>query len=213
MSKTDRVRVYYNLHKKCFSIQDYKTGLVIKHTNQLNLSNAMFVVRKSGNERVRSEGKKNVHAFVNGIVSDKSSGHLVVSNSFHNSYRVRYNPYEMDYFHYEKMVTDWEGEKPVWLPVSKHWIGDVYLNIVNGKPVMYADIDKLGDTKNGKRSDTNNGKLGDTRFTMPKKILNFHIPKGSLKGTKLYEEFQKFLERKNKILENKNKIKKKTVVI
>ena len=135
MSKTDRVRVYYNLHKRCFSIQDYKTGLVTKHTNQLNLSNALFVVRKSGNERVRSEGKKNVHAFVNGIVNDKPSD----TNSFHNSYRVRYNPYEMDYFHYERIVNN----KPKWLPVDNHWIGDVYLFIENGKPVMYADIDKL----------------------------------------------------------------------
>ena len=197
MSKTDRVRVYYNLHKKCFSVQDYKTGLVTKHTNQLFLTNALFVVRKSGNERVKSEGKKNVHAFVNGIVNDKPSN----TNSFHNSYRVRYNPYEMDYFHYERIVND----KPVWLPVDKHWIGNVSLNIVNTKPVMYANIDKLGDT--------NIDKLGDTRFTMPKKILKFHIPKGSLKGTKLYEEFHEFLERKNKIIENKNKIKKKTVVI
>ena len=186
MSKTDRVRVYYNLHKKCFSVQDYKTGLVTKHTNKLNLSNAMFVVRKSGNERVRSEGKKNVHAFVNGIVNDKSS-------DIKHWHEVRYNPYEMDYFHYERIVND----KPVWLPVDKHWIGNVSLNIVNGKPVMYANIDKLG----------------DTRFTMPKKILKFHIPKGSLQGTKLCEEFHKFLERKNKILENKNKIKKKTIVI
>ena len=194
MSKTDRVRVYYNLHKKCFSVQDYKTGLVTKHTNQLDLSNALFVVRKSGNERVKSEGKKNVHAFVNGIVNDKSS-------DTKHWYEVRYNPYEMDYFHYERIVND----KPVWLPVDKHWIGNVSLNIVNTKPVMYANIDKLGDT--------NIDKLGDTRFTMPKKILKFHIPKGSLKGTKLYKEFHEFLERKNKIIENKNKIKKKTVVI
>ena len=194
MSKTDRVRVYYNLHKKCFSVQDYKTGLVTKHTNQLDLSNALFVVRKSGNERVKSEGRKNVHAFVNGIVNDKSS-------DTKNWCKVCYNPYEMDYFHYERIVND----KPIWLPVDKHWIGNVSLNIVNAKPVMYADIDKLGDT--------NNDKLGDTRFTMPKKILKFHIPKGSLKGTKLYKEFHEFLERKNKIIENKNKIKKKTVVI
>jgi len=26
MSSTDRIRAYYNLHKKCFSVQDYKTG-------------------------------------------------------------------------------------------------------------------------------------------------------------------------------------------
>ena len=201
MPKTDRVRVYYNnrgnrLHKKCFSVQDYKTGLVTKHTNQLDLSNALFVVRKSGNERVKSEGRKNVHAFVNGIVNDKSS-------DTNNWYEVRYNPYEMDYFHYKRIVNN----KPVWISVDKHWIGNVSLNIVNTKPVMYADIDKL------LNNDTNKLLNNDTRFTMPKKILKFLIPKGSLKGTKLYEEFHEFLERKNKIIENKNKIKKKTVVI
>ena len=158
MSKTDRVRVYYNLHKKCYSVQDYKTGLVTKHTNRLNLSNAMFVVRKSGNERVRSEGKKNVHAFVNGIVNDKQD--YTFFKKVEVSYKVRYNPYEMDYFHYEKMVTDWQGAKSVWLPVSKHWIGDVYLNIVDGKPVMYANIDKLSVTSSTKKlGDTNNDNI------------------------------------------------------
>ena len=204
MTKTDRVRVYYNIHKRCFSVQDYKTGLVIRHSHRLFLTNAMFVVRKSGNERVRNEGKKNAHAFVNGIVVNRFAK---IDNEF--CFPVRYNPYTMDYFHYQRDVNN----KLVWLPVDKHWIGNVTLNIINDKPIMYADIDKLGDTKNDKSNDTNNGKLGDTRYTMPKKILKFHIPKGSLKGTKLYDEFQKFLKRKNKIIENKNKIKKKTVVI
>ena len=191
MSKTDRVRVYYNLHKKCFSVQDYKTGLVTKHTNQLFLTNALFVVRKSGNERVKSEGKKNVHAFVNGIVNDKSS-------DTKNWYEVRYNPYEMDYFHYKRIVNN----KPVWLQVDKHWIGNVSLNIVNGKPVMYADIDKLGDTNNDKRGDTKENPLLIKKKDFETKIFsknnNFKI---------------NFLEKKIKIFENKNKIKKKTIVI
>jgi len=192
MSKTDRVRVYYNLHKRCFSIQDYKTGLVTKHTNQLNLSNALFVVRKSGNERVRSEGKKNVHAFVNGIVNDKPSD----TNSFHNSYRVRYNPYEMDYFHYERIVNN----KPKWLPVDNHWIGDVYLFIENGKPVMYADIDKLSSKKLSTNSLKNEKEFGVTD------LLNTQFFKSSVVGGK-------FLRRKRKIIDSRNKIKKKTVVI
>mgnify|MGYP003134769093 CR=1 FL=1 len=200
MSKTDRVRVYYNLHKKCFSIQDYKTGLVIKHTNQLNLSNAMFVVRKSGNERVRSEGKKNVHAFVNGIVSDKSSGHLVVSNSFHNSYKVRYNPYEMDYFHYERIVNN----KPKWIPVDNHWIGNVYLFIENGKPVMYADIDKLSATSSTKKLSTHSSK--DEKEFGVTELLNTQFFKSSVVGGK-------FLRKKRKIIDSRNKIKKKTIVI
>ena len=134
MTKTDRVRVYYNIHKKCFSVQDYKTGLVIRHSHRLFLTNAMFVVRKSGNERVRNEGKKNVHAFVNGIVVNRFAK---IDNEF--CFPVRYNPYQMDYFHYQRDVNN----KLVWLPVDKHWIGNVTLNIVNDKPIIYADIDKL----------------------------------------------------------------------
>ncbi len=171
MSNTDRIRAYYNLHRKCFSVQDYKTGLVIEHTDKLFVTNAMFVVRKSGNERVKQEGKKNVHAFVNGIRSKLKQGMMPEFAS----YKVRYDPYTMDYFHYQRDVNN----KLVWLPVDKHWIGNVTLNIINDKPIMYADIDKLGDTKNDKSNDTNNGKLGDTRYTMPIKILKFHI-KGSL---------------------------------
>ena len=74
MSNTDRVRVYYNIREKCFSVQDYKTGLVIEHTDSLFFTNAMFVVRKSGNEKVKREGRKNVHAFVNGIRSKFKQG-------------------------------------------------------------------------------------------------------------------------------------------
>ena len=201
MSKTDRVRVYYNLHKKCFSVQDYKTGLVTKHAYRLFLTNAMFVVRKSGNERVRSEGKKNVHAFVNGIVVNRSAK---IDNE--HCFVVRYNPYTMDYFHYQRDVSN----ELVWLPVDKHWIGNVTLNIINGKPVMYADIDKLGDTKNDKRVDTNNDKRGDTKenpLLIKKKDFE----------TKIFSKNNNFkinfLEKKIKIFENKNKIKKKTIVI
>ena len=195
MSKTDRVRVYYNLHKKCFSVQDYKTGLVTKHTNKLNLSNAMFVVRKSGNERVRSEGKKNVHAFVNGIVNDKQDYTKVGV-----SYKVRYNPYEMDYFHYERIVNN----KPKWLPVDNHWIGDVYLNIVNGKPVMYANIDKLSATSCTKKLSTNS--LNDEKEFGVTDLLNTQFFRSSKIGGE-------FLRKKRKIIDRRNKIKKKTVVI
>jgi len=147
MSNTDRVRAYYNLHRKCFSVQDYKTGLVIEHTNKLRFTNAMFVVRKSGNEKVKKEGRKNVHAFVNGIRQSKwITPHL--------SYQeVKYNPHTMDYFKYKRVMTTCDN---LWLDVDRHWIGNVWLFMFDGKPCIYADIDKLliadtnllnGDTK------------------------------------------------------------------
>ena len=146
MSNIDRVRAYYNLHRKCFSVQDYKTGLVVEHTDSLFFTNAMFVVRKSGNEKVKREGRKNVHAFVNGIRSKLKQGMMPEFAS----HKVRYDPHTMDYFHYERIVNG----KPEWLPIDRHWIGNVYLYMSKGKPKIFADIDKLGDTKVDKPSDT-----------------------------------------------------------
>ena len=193
-----RNRVYFNVREKNLSVLDYKTNKVTRKVSQAYLTNAMFVVRKSGNKRVREEGRKNVHAFVNGIIQNRLPNN---QDLFHYAHKVRYDPYTMDCFHYERIVNG----KSRWLPVDKHWIGRVWIYIENGKPNMYADIDKL--------VDTNDDKPSDTRYTMPVKMLKFHIPKGSLKGTKLDDEFQKFLKKKRKIIENKNKIIDKTVAI
>jgi len=147
MSNTDRIRAYYNLHKKCFSVQDYQSGLVIEHTDKLFVTNAMFVVRKSGNERVKKEGKKNVHAFVNGIRSKLKQG-MMPEFACHE---VKYDPYTMDFFHYKRTInhSSWSRFEDThhWLPIDKHWIGNVYLYMNKGKPVIYADIDKLSGEK------------------------------------------------------------------
>ena len=170
-----RNRVYFNVREKNLSVLDYKTNKVIKKVTQAYLTNALFVVRKSGQKRVREEGRKNVHAFVNGIIQPK----LDDAMPQHEVCRVRYDPYTMDYFHYERIVNG----KPKWLPVSQCWIGKVYLNIVNGKPIIHADIDNISS------------------------VLNLSkLPKTSLVDAT-------FLRRKRKIIENKNKIIDKTVAI
>ena len=170
-----RNRVYFNVREKNLSVLDYKTNKVIKKVTQAYLTNALFVVRKSGQKRVREEGRKNVHAFVNGIIQPK----LDDAMPQHEVCRVRYDPYTMDYFHYERIVNG----KPKWLPVSQCWIGKVYLNIVNGKPIIHADIDNMSS------------------------VLNLSkLPKTSLVDAT-------FLRRKRKIIENKNKIIDKTNAI
>ena len=190
MSNTDSVRAYYNLHKKCFSVQDYKTGLVVEHTDSLFFTNAMFVVRKSGNERVKKEGRKNGHAFVNGIRSKLKQGMMPEFAS----HKVRYDPHTMDYFHYERIVNG----KPEWLPIDRHWIGNVYLYMSNGKPKIFADIDKLGDTKvleNDKQSDTKKEPL--------------MVIKDETCIKRLYEGggfSMEFLRKKRKQIENKKKL-------
>ena len=182
MSSTDRIRTYYNLHKKCFSVQDYKTGKVVEHTNRLYLSNALFVVRKSGNERVKKEGRKNVHAFVNGIRHSNSEDVPLGS-----SYQVSYNPHTMDYFHYCRHVVGY----PQWLPVDRHWIGNVWLYMFDGKPVIYADIDKLSGEILSADASTDEPSMIIKGKTFEKLVY----PNGNVS--------MNFLERKRKIIKNK----------
>ena len=111
-----KVRVYWNLHKKVWSVQDGKSGLVIDHRQHLTLERARFVVRKGGQKRVREEGKKNVHAFAVGYVSEDQSSasqdlQLMFKVRSYHWHRVTYNPYKHDYFMLgeEEVPRDWVG--------------------------------------------------------------------------------------------------------
>jgi hypothetical protein len=62
---------------------------VIQHALTLNLKDARFVIQKGGQARVRREGKKYVHAFVVGTLTDEQvKTHLGIT----------YNPYVNDTF-------------------------------------------------------------------------------------------------------------------
>ena len=186
-----RNRVYFNVREKNLSVLDYKTNKVTQKVKQVYLTNAMFVVRKSGNKRVREEGRKNVHAFVNGIIQN-----IFPNNEefFYHSHKVRYDPYTMDCFHYERIVRG----KSRWLPVDKHWIGRVWIYVENGKPVMYADIDKLGDTKL-----LENDKSIDTKEKPLMVIKDDSCIKRYYDGGRFLMEF---LRKKQKQIENKKKL-------
>ena len=101
-----KVRVYWNLHKGCFSVQDYKTSKVIAHKQKVHLTDVKFHVRKGGNQRVRDEGKKNVHAFMIGNLVDSSLKFNDVPDDIAIGREVTYNPYKYDTFVtcYEKDV-------------------------------------------------------------------------------------------------------------
>ena len=181
-----RNRVYFNVREKNLSVLDYKTNKVTRKVSQVYLTNAMFVVRKSGNKRVREEGRKNVHAFVNGIRTKYRQG---VMPDF-ASHKVRYDPYTMDYYHYERIVNG----NAEWLPVDRHWIGNVYLYMNDGKPRIYADIDKLSGEK------------------LSASALNgepIHVIKDETCIKRYYDGCgfsMEFLRRKQKQIENKKKL-------
>ena len=87
------VRVYWNLHKGCWSVQDRKTGRVVKHVEACTLADVKFIVRPAGREKVRREGKKNVHAFAVGYIAQEQD---IDSSAYHH--KVSYNPYKNDFF-------------------------------------------------------------------------------------------------------------------
>lgn len=82
------VQVYYNLHKKCLSVQN-KERIVVAYVDRAIIRDAEFFVSEAGRQRVLREQCKNVHAKVRGSW-DASSQELEVDSSWR---RVRYNPY------------------------------------------------------------------------------------------------------------------------
>lgn len=86
-----KVFVYFNLHKKVFSVKDVKTGLVVAHTEDITLQDATFKVSEAGRQRVLKEQRKNVHA---GVVGTYTTNKLTE----HNPNRATYNPYKFDSF-------------------------------------------------------------------------------------------------------------------
>ena len=89
-----KVMVYYNLHKKTFSVKyDNK---VILHADYVKLGDVEFRVRAGGKERVRQEKSKNVHAFVIGTLLDYCEYPCEELPSEPNDNIVTYNPYKYD---------------------------------------------------------------------------------------------------------------------
>ena len=93
-----KIEVYRNLHQKCWSVRDAKTGLVIDHKDNIHIQDATLVVRPAGRKKVLQEQRKNVHAFIKGTTSDAI---LKLTD------QITYNPYKYDSF----VLT--ESEEPI----------------------------------------------------------------------------------------------------
>jgi len=102
------VEVYYNLHKKCLSVRDRKTGLVVKHTHAIKLVGrncygsglVRFSVSEKGRQRVLEQQRKNVHAFVRGsvVLNKVKSLEERKARKPKTLRRVTYNPYKYEQF-------------------------------------------------------------------------------------------------------------------
>lgn len=82
------VKVYKNLHKNCWSIK--QKNLVVAYADVLYLKDCIFKVNEKGRQRVISEKRKNVHAYVIGKIVDFNVECIK---------KVTYNPYKYPFFY------------------------------------------------------------------------------------------------------------------
>ena len=107
--------VYFNLHKKCWSIrakEGSENGRVLAHATSVAIADATTKVSEAGRQRVIKEGSKNVHAGVvgelvgyTGNMTDAGTraGLCSVNDSndmfsVDNMEAITYNPYKSSNF-------------------------------------------------------------------------------------------------------------------
>ena len=95
----EKVQVYRNLHRTeedgthVYSVRNDK-GIVVDDVTQTALSKPILRVGPKGNQRVRDEKRKNVHAYIQGmrmresLIDDYTTG-----IELHDWQKITYNPY------------------------------------------------------------------------------------------------------------------------
>jgi len=86
IDKSKRVYVYFNLHKKCWSVR--QSGRIVNHTDNVMLKDCRYLVGQAGRKKVLEEKRKNVHAGVSGYLVDN------IPNVPACAGEVTYNPYK-----------------------------------------------------------------------------------------------------------------------
>lgn len=99
---TKKVKVYRNLTKRCYSIQ--QAGRVVGHCAGFRLNLVGFQVSEAARQRVISTGRKNVHAYIVGnLLSYSQSLDLVgLYKHYPDKFNaITYNPYKYNSFIYK----------------------------------------------------------------------------------------------------------------
>ena len=86
------VRIYRNIKTNVWSIWCMDECRVIAHVDSIRLKDAVFHVSEKGRQRVIREKRKNVHAWVHGVVTNNPP------TAVREEFRLSYNPYKSAYF-------------------------------------------------------------------------------------------------------------------
>ena len=124
----DKVEIYRNLHNDTFSIR--RNGKVVKHLlnwMHLYLEDVKFAVQPAGREKVRREGKKNVHAFIRGTIVKAPDNKFGETFKEECTQIAQYNPYKFDTF----VTQAWSSNPPAIHRASKVTLnqGTVYVSV------------------------------------------------------------------------------------
>lgn len=112
-----KVFVYFNLHKKLWSVramEGEQRGRVIAHCDEIWLANAQTKVSEAGRQRVLRERRKNVHA---GIVGEWCEAH---ENFVGRS--ITYDPYRFSSFVFRDTETPCPAACVVKMQHGKVWV-------------------------------------------------------------------------------------------
>lgn len=96
------VDVYFNLHRKVWSLRNRQSGLVERHARAVAFPyGAEMIVQAAGRARVLATGHKTVHAYVRGqgvdIATDSEALHKFAL-TMPEACRITYNPRRAGYF-------------------------------------------------------------------------------------------------------------------
>lgn len=96
-----KVFVYFNLHRKCFSVKALEgpdKGRVVAHRDNVLLHDASFKVSQAGRLRVIREQRKNVHAGVCGTWLNDTDDYTTGIRIAIMGSAIMYNPYKYTTF-------------------------------------------------------------------------------------------------------------------
>lgn len=131
-----KVDIYWNLHKSCFSIRDRDSGKVTAHAAWFRLENARFIVQPAGRQRVLETRRKAVHAFIRGELSEYGTGPWLPVPKAIGFESLAYNPFKGDSFY---RVTDGHP-----LESARVVLGDSCQNLGGKRYPRVAAIDAVG---------------------------------------------------------------------
>lgn len=124
------VKVYRNLHggedKKYSIMQD---RLVVGYTNQIMLHDCKCLVNTKGQEKVRSSGRKNVHAYIKGFVAKTGGMGTTAADKRGLPAIISYNPYENKKFVCKNLTNKpFDVNGAMTIIISKNGVSAAYTN-------------------------------------------------------------------------------------